>query len=77
MATCRQRFGVHFLLIQDEVQYCILKDSGAGLLYCKRLKVEIEDQNVSFEDSPSLLTPSPSFPSLSRFTCCAVSMSLF
>jgi hypothetical protein len=55
MATGSQRFGVHVLPVQDEVQYCILKDSAAGLLYCKRLKAGIEHQNVSFEDSPSFL----------------------
>lgn len=55
MATGSQRFGVHVLPVHDEVQYCILKDSAAGLLYCKRLKAGIGHQNVSFEDSPSLL----------------------
>jgi len=32
MATGSQRFGVHVLPVHDEVQYCILKDSAAGLL---------------------------------------------
>ena len=39
MATGSQRFGVHFLPVRDEVQYCILKDSGAVLLCYKRLRL--------------------------------------
>jgi hypothetical protein len=51
MATGSQRFAVRIVPVHGEVQYCILKDSGAGLLYCKRLKAGIEHQTVPFEDS--------------------------
>jgi hypothetical protein len=67
MATGCQRFGVHVLPVHDEVLYCILKDSAAGLLYSKRLKVAVGHQNVSFEDSPSLLNFI--FSPCSHFTC--------
>jgi hypothetical protein len=73
MATGSQRFGVHVLPVQNEVQYCILKGSAAGLLNCKRLKAGVEHQNVSSEDSPSLLKFI--FP-FSHFTCRALSISL-
>ena len=73
MATGSQRFGVHVLPVQDGVQYCILKDSAAGLLHRKRLKAGVEHQNVSFEDSPSLLNFI--FP-FSHFTFRALSSSL-